>query len=117
MNDKVQIPSSRYLELLKAEDELDALQCAGVDNWEGYGEHTEYRESEESLIEEVKARMCGTMTREQMIEEFASIGIALTWKMFGTTGGYYTSEGVYLGDDEVEMKCWLREEKAKRKKE
>lgn len=33
------ISEKRLKELLKAEMTLDALECAGVDNWNGYGEH------------------------------------------------------------------------------
>lgn len=36
------ISKERLLDLLKKEDELDALQAAGVDNWCGWGEHTEF---------------------------------------------------------------------------
>lgn len=32
----VTIPRSRYDELVEAEEKLDALRAAGVDNWEGY---------------------------------------------------------------------------------
>ena len=29
------VSESKLLELLKAQDELNALNCAGVDNWDG----------------------------------------------------------------------------------
>ncbi len=32
------INEERLLELLKKENQLDALECAGVDNWSYYGE-------------------------------------------------------------------------------
>lgn len=32
----VDITQERYQELLAAEDLVDALQAAGVDNWDGY---------------------------------------------------------------------------------
>lgn len=35
MNDTV-VPTERYLELLRAERLLHALQAGGVDNWDGY---------------------------------------------------------------------------------
>lgn len=37
-NNTVVIPMERYLELLKAEAELDKLHAGGVDNWEWYEE-------------------------------------------------------------------------------
>lgn len=33
----VTIPVVRYVELCEAEEKLNALEAAGVDNWEGYG--------------------------------------------------------------------------------
>lgn len=38
MNEKVMIGKSRLLDLLYAEETLDRLVQAGVDNWEGYSE-------------------------------------------------------------------------------
>lgn len=46
----VQISDERYLELLKAEDKLDALEACGVDNWSGYEYVYEYLTSEEELL-------------------------------------------------------------------
>lgn len=37
----VQISAERFAELVKAEKMLDALQAAGVDNWEGYADAME----------------------------------------------------------------------------
>jgi hypothetical protein len=34
----VPVPKERYAELLRAEKKLNALEAAGVDNWEGYDE-------------------------------------------------------------------------------
>lgn len=51
--DYVKIPACRYFELLKKEDELNALKCSGVDNWGGYGQHYENMECEEDLLEYV----------------------------------------------------------------
>lgn len=45
----VQISNERFLELLKAEDKLDALESCGVDNWSGYAEHTQYKATNEEL--------------------------------------------------------------------
>ncbi|HDK7158284.1 TPA: hypothetical protein PTV43_003480 [Clostridium botulinum] len=45
----VQISNERFLELLKAEDKLDALEACGVDNWSGYEEHTQYKATNEEL--------------------------------------------------------------------
>ncbi|HBJ2612653.1 TPA: hypothetical protein LA742_001079 [Clostridium botulinum] len=45
----IQISNERFLELLKAEDKLDALEACGVDNWSGYGEHTQYKATNEEL--------------------------------------------------------------------
>ncbi len=53
----VTITAKRYLELLKVEDELSALNCVGVDNWSGYGEHREEMRSDEELIEEVNSKV------------------------------------------------------------
>jgi hypothetical protein len=36
-NDTATIPLSVYLGLLESEKKLTALEAAGVDNWEGYG--------------------------------------------------------------------------------
>jgi len=33
------ISETRLAQLIKAEMELDALDCSGVDNWHFYGEH------------------------------------------------------------------------------
>ena len=38
MNETITIPVSRYKELLKSEEILDALYAGGVDNWEWYSE-------------------------------------------------------------------------------
>ena len=46
----VQISDERYLELLKSEDKLSALEGCGVDNWSGYGYVYEYLTPEEELI-------------------------------------------------------------------
>jgi hypothetical protein len=57
MKGNVIITAERYLELLKAENELNALEAAGVDNWSGYGECGEYMDDEDGLIEEVKSKL------------------------------------------------------------
>lgn len=49
-NIMVQISNERLLELLKAEDKLDALEACGVDNWSGYEYVYEYLTSEEELL-------------------------------------------------------------------
>ena len=36
MEETVEIPLRVYERLMAAEDKLDALEAAGVDNWEGY---------------------------------------------------------------------------------
>lgn len=46
----VQISDERYLELLKSEDKLSALEAWGVDNWSGYELIYEYLTPEEELI-------------------------------------------------------------------
>lgn len=53
----VKISAEKYLELLKKADEFDSLDAAGVDNWEGYGEHCEYMIDEDELIEEVNSKL------------------------------------------------------------
>lgn len=45
MNKSV-IEDARLLELLKAEDTLNALDAAGVDNWSGYGDHIDFENEE-----------------------------------------------------------------------
>lgn len=58
MKDKeVKISAERYFALLKDENELNGLECAGVDNWVGYGQQHEYMEDEESLLEEVNSKV------------------------------------------------------------
>lgn len=37
MKDTITISREEYEELVEAKDTLNALICAGVDNWEGYG--------------------------------------------------------------------------------
>ena len=34
---EISIPRNRWHELLRAEATLNALEAAGVDNWDGYG--------------------------------------------------------------------------------
>lgn len=46
MEEMIYISKERYEELLDAENLLDALQCAGVDNWEGYDYAMELYEEE-----------------------------------------------------------------------
>lgn len=55
--EEVKISAKRYLSLLKSENELNGLECAGVDNWCGYGEHHEYMEDEEDLVKEVNSKI------------------------------------------------------------
>ena len=38
MTRTIEIELPRLAQLLKAELKLEALECAGVDNWEGYSE-------------------------------------------------------------------------------
>jgi hypothetical protein len=45
--EQVTITKDRYEELLKFERLLAALEQAGVDNWEGYGEATQTLEDED----------------------------------------------------------------------
>lgn len=53
------ISESELLSLLDDANELNALECAGVDNWCGWGERHEYKDEEvtaedlPSLYEEV----------------------------------------------------------------
>ncbi|QFG06670.1 host RecBCD nuclease inhibitor [Proteus phage Myduc] len=47
MPEMVEITKERYEELLQAEDKLNALECAGVDNWCGYDEAMDALEEEE----------------------------------------------------------------------
>lgn len=51
---EVCISAKRYYDLLKSEDELDALDCAGVDNWSGYSEYREYLNSDDDLLDDVR---------------------------------------------------------------
>ena len=43
----ITIEKGEYERLLKAEAMLDALECAGVDNWCGYGEAMEIYNGED----------------------------------------------------------------------
>lgn len=45
----IQISEETFLCLLEARDTLDALRIAGVDNWSGYEEHTQYKATNEEL--------------------------------------------------------------------
>jgi hypothetical protein len=46
--DMVEITRDEYEELLKSRAKLSALECAGVDNWEGYSiAMTEYYKEDE----------------------------------------------------------------------
>ena len=45
----IQISEETFLCLLEARDTLDALRIAGVDNWSGYAEHTQYKATNEEL--------------------------------------------------------------------
>lgn len=44
----MEISEERYQQLIKAEKKLMALEAAGVDNWEWYGEAISNLEEEES---------------------------------------------------------------------
>jgi hypothetical protein len=46
MEEMIEIGKSRYEELLKTEKKMFALEAAGVDNWEGYGEAMSQLEDE-----------------------------------------------------------------------
>lgn len=54
------INKKRLLELLKKENQLNALECAGVDNWPGYWKakdlYTEYQDIsyEDMALEDLK---------------------------------------------------------------
>ena len=52
MDGTVTITKDEYLKLRIAERELQILNGAGVDNWEGYGSGFEFWEDEQSEIEE-----------------------------------------------------------------
>ncbi len=41
-NSQVMIDKTRYEDLLKSERKLNALECAGVDNWGGYSDAMEW---------------------------------------------------------------------------
>ena len=56
-NKTIQISAERYLNLLQSENELNALEYAGVDNWVGYGDHIEYQEDEDDLLDEVHSKI------------------------------------------------------------
>ncbi|EJO5348614.1 hypothetical protein NRP93_002744 [Clostridium botulinum] len=45
----VQISEEYFLCLLRARNTLNALEIAGVDNWSGWGEHTQYEATNEEL--------------------------------------------------------------------
>ncbi len=55
----VTISVEEYFELVKAQAQLEALECGGVDNWSGYelawedefGEETEFSELEDYSID------------------------------------------------------------------
>lgn len=47
MKDTITISKEEYEELVEAKSTLDALICAGVDNWEGYGYAMSMLEEEE----------------------------------------------------------------------
>lgn len=46
----VVITQERYDKLLKAEDMLNALHAAGVDNWEGFSEAYQYLRNDEEMF-------------------------------------------------------------------
>jgi len=48
----VTISRKEYNKLLQAQSELDALEAAGVDNWEGYSEAMQQQEDEEDIYGE-----------------------------------------------------------------
>jgi hypothetical protein len=54
---EVKIDANEYLRLLKARNELAALEAAGVDNWIGYGEHHQFREDELTLVKKVESKV------------------------------------------------------------
>lgn len=43
----VTIQKSTYVDLVECKRKLDALECFGVDNWEGYGEAMRSLEEED----------------------------------------------------------------------
>jgi hypothetical protein len=43
-NNCIVISKERLVELLNAEEELIALEAAGVDNWDGYDEREDFQE-------------------------------------------------------------------------
>ena len=45
----MEITNKRFKELLKLEAKMTALECAGVDNWEGYGIAMEEIEAQEEI--------------------------------------------------------------------
>jgi hypothetical protein len=47
MNNTITITQKEYNELLESQRSLEALQCAGVDNWSGYCEAQEIFNSED----------------------------------------------------------------------
>ena len=47
VSSNVLIETGKLDDLVAAEDKLSALECAGVDNWEGYEYAMEFYESEE----------------------------------------------------------------------
>lgn len=53
----VKISTQEYFELLKKADEFDSLDAAGVDNWEGYGEHCDHMLDEDELQEKVDSKL------------------------------------------------------------
>ena len=57
---EVKISAARYYELLKSENELDALDNFGVDNWCGYGEHRELMIDDDDLLDDVYANIIQT---------------------------------------------------------
>ena len=50
----IPISPERYLELLEAEAELNALKAYGVDNWGGYGEALSSLEDPDDETEEAE---------------------------------------------------------------
>lgn len=64
-NKEVKISADKYLKLLKAENALNALECAGVDNWAGYGQQHEYMASEKALLKEVNSKVVNSENKEQ----------------------------------------------------
>jgi hypothetical protein len=96
--EQVTITKERYEELLKFERVLAALEQAGVDNWEGYGEATQTLEDEDLDISDNVNNILLNMSGGLLPENLSKEEINILKKAFGKN--WFT----YLGYTEDKYK-------------